>query len=662
MDYIGSSLPLLERDMKEYEQVYSTGSRYWESIAFTLVRTAVQEVYMMCHNEMRPFNKKPPPEKYISAKAMRLIELLQEYNSNNKKENDGEDELSSDSGETAAQAEQNCSDDDEDEDRYTKQQKQNEKRMQQQKQLLKHPNVMCGIAFVDNSTVAMMLEHLLNEFMKKKILPAVRSSRLEVGGMRSNKPGAYPTNPALVEKSDFTSIDKNKREQILRSFRRRFTNLLITPTYLEDCWLTTRCNLVINFNVPPTYCAYVISKSQCRAASSNYAIFAEKANQTTILNRIKQYKRIEETLSSLSSGQPEHKRAGNTSGGDSDNEAKIVELNDSYITPFKTSKAVADDKNAIKLVNKYCGRLPNDGFTPVGPRFKNIETDDGRFFCEVRLPVNSHVRSLIRGSVSMPTVPEAQQATAVEVCRCLYQGGELDDNLSPRASLNSDRSKELIGASAMLRSSDYVPSTAAHGAPGSSKRRQTYCKRTAECLQDCLPVAGVYCRLYEVEVRMRSALPERMNLRRRKRHLPEDTTRCFGLITCKAIPHLPRFPVFTRAGEERVALKLIRNYVVFDQQHIELIRAFHKYIFSDVLRLERANVSFRPESATSQQYLVALNTVAEGLLHLLGVFVILFHFTLLYLVSSTSPTALVSLYKTLTICRIKLPTMMRTMI
>ena len=46
------------------------------------------------------------------------------------------------------------------------------------------------------------------------------------------------------------------------------------------------------------------------------------------------------------------------------------------------------------------------------------------------------------------------------------------------------------------------------------------------------------CYLYVVGMVLTTPLPDELNFRRRKLYPPEDTTRCFGILTAKPIPRV----------------------------------------------------------------------------------------------------------------------------
>lgn len=82
-------------------------------------------------------------------------------------------------------------------------------------------------------------------------------------------------------------------------------------------------------------------------------------------------------------------------------------------------------------------------------------------------------------------------------------------------------------------------------------------------------------------------IPEEQNTRGRKIYAPEDAIQGFGILTSKAIPKLGSFSIFTRSGEVRVSLELASDDIVICDEKLTKINIFLKYLFANVLRLQK---------------------------------------------------------------------------
>lgn len=59
-----------------------------------------------------------------------------------------------------------------------------------------------------------------------------------------------------------------------------------------------------------------------------------------------------------------------------------------------------------------------------------------------------------------------------------------------------------------------------------------------ECLWDSYAALDQTYYLYVIGMVLTTPLPDELNFRRRKLYPPEDTTRCFGILTAKPIPQV----------------------------------------------------------------------------------------------------------------------------
>lgn len=67
------------------------------------------------------------------------------------------------------------------------------------------------------------------------------------------------------------------------------------------------------------------------------------------------------------------------------------------------------------------------------------------------------------------------------------------------------------------------------------------------------------------------------------------------------------FPVFTRSGEVTVAVNLLSREVILDGDELSKLKIFHRFLFSNVLRLEKDPMDFYPECSTMGYLVVPLN-------------------------------------------------------
>uniref|UniRef100_A0A672QYG8 ribonuclease III n=1 Tax=Sinocyclocheilus grahami TaxID=75366 RepID=A0A672QYG8_SINGR len=390
-------------------------------------------------------------------------------------------------------------------------------------------------------------------------------------------------------------VEFRKQEEVLRKFRAHETNLLIATSIVEEGVDIPKCNLVVRFDLPTEYRSYVQSKGRARAPVSNYIMLADSERTKTFEEDLKTYKAIEKILRNKCSKSAES----------SDFELEPVTDDDNVLPPYVLRSEDGGPRvtinTAIGHINRYCARLPSDPFTHLAPKCKTVELKTGGYQSTLFLPINSPLR--VPGP-TMNCARLAEKAVALLCCEKLHKIGELDDHLMPVG-------KETVKYEEELDLHD-EEETNVPGRPGSTKRRQCYPKAIPECLRGCYPVPEQPCYLYVIGMVLTTPLPDELNFRRRKLYPPEDTTRCFGILTAKPIPRIPHFPVYTRSGEVTISIELQKSGFTLSVEQLELITRLHQYIFSHILRLEKPALEFKPVEADSAYCILPLNIVEDS--------------------------------------------------
>ena len=60
---------------------------------------------------------------------------------------------------------------------------------------------------------------------------------------------------------------------------------------------------------------------------------------------------------------------------------------------------------------------------------------------------------------------------------------------------------------------------------------------------------------------------------------------------------VPYFPVYTRSGEVSVSIDILKSDHVFTVEQLDRLKMFHKYLFANVLRLEKDPMDYVPDEA-----------------------------------------------------------------
>ncbi|KAL7992656.1 hypothetical protein Chor_016912 [Crotalus horridus] len=512
--------------------------------------TFLRKIHALCEEHFSPASL---DLKFVTPKVIKLLEILRKYKPYERQQFESVEWYNNRNQDNYVSW-SDSEDDDEDEEIE-------EKEKTETNFPSPFTNILCGIIFVERRYTAVVLNRLIKEAGKQDPELAYISSNFITGhGIGKNQP-----------RSKQMEIEFRKQEEVLRKFRAHETNLLIATSIVEEGVDIPKCNLVVRFDLPTEYRSYVQSKGRARAPISNYIMLADSDKIKCFEEDLKTYKAIEKILRNKCS--------------------KSVDISETENEP------IIDDDD---IFPPYVLR-PEDG----GPRV-TINTAIGHInryddYCIVLDYQVIHLLIWLLSGPPMSCARLAERVVALICCEKLHKIGELDDHLMPVG-------KETVKYEEELDLHD-EEETSVPGRPGSTKRRQCYPKAIPECLRDSYPKPDQPCYLYVIGMVLTTPLPDELNFRRRKLYPPEDTTRCFGILTAKPIPQIPHFPVYTRSGEVTISIELKKSSFTLSLQMLELITRLHQYIFSHILRLEKPALEFRPTDADSAYCVLPLNVV-----------------------------------------------------
>lgn len=282
----------------------------------------------------------------------------------------------------------------------------------------------------------------------------------------------------------------------------------------------------------------------------------------------------------------------------------------SFIQPYQPlSSADAPLVNlstAIALINKYCAKLPSDTFTKLTPIWRCCKTDRkgiALYQYTLRLPLNSPMKYDIVG-IPMPTRTIARRVAALIACRILHKSGELDDNLQPIGKEGFRAIEPDWEVFELDKADEEISGDTSEPRPGTTKRRQYYYKRIASVFSQCRPSTKTRAYLYHITMVLQCPIPEEQNTRGRKIYPPEDAVQSFGILTTKKISKISAFPIFTRSGEVKVSLQLIKENVTLDDDQLGKVNNFINYTFTNVLRLRKYLMLFDPEAVENSFFVI----------------------------------------------------------
>jgi len=485
------------------------------------------------------------------------------------------------------------------------------------------PDTLCCLVIVSTAFSAKILYHFLKDLSRSR-------SELSFLCPQYAVQDPLPSDPRDAEN------ERKKQEEALRRFRMRECNILVSSSVLEEGIDFVKCNLVILFDPPGSFHRYIYTKVKCKSVGGSLIHLSNNCEQ--LISELRRFRCLEKTIIKHCTNQA----ADTQEDYDAD---QLVSLAPGYPSP--TPSAPLTLSTAVLVLNRYCAKLPSDTFTRLTPSWTVEPSPEGGYYCVLFLPINSPLKGLIIGQV-MPSGALARRSAAYNACIQLHSMGELDNMMMP------------VGKESVLPklNVEWLPDDTVR--PGTTKRRQYYYKRVADCLSQNndkefsnmdkaftatdLPVkptsnesrniselnsrfyeaneditlkekydelvipSVVTYSLYSMNMRLTCPIPEEQNTRGRKIHDPVDSQQSFGLLLPYGMPAVPAFPIYTRSGEVLVKVTLVKDKITFSKDQLKILYTFHMFTFTSVLRLEKYPMVFSAASSHNSVVVVPLKT------------------------------------------------------
>ncbi|CAL4104017.1 unnamed protein product, partial [Meganyctiphanes norvegica] len=290
-------------------------------------------------------------------------------------------------------------------------------------------------------------------------------------------------------------LELRKQKKALEEFRKGICNIIVTTSVLEEGVDVRKCNIVLRFDLPQNFRAYVQSRGRARAIPSKYIMMYPAGSLDKELNIIRINRIIEKVLQKLC-----HERE-----LPSDDETRehfaLDEIIEPY-APYGVNGPKVTMNSAVALVNRYCGKLPQDKFTLLVPDVEYQKIKDAipeKVKAGIKLPINAPLKTVIYGD-EMENKDLAKKSAAIALCRKLHIMGELDHRLLPTQKSSQDMLNELVD----LQNEDIEKGTAL---PGTRKRKQVYKKKSAKPFIIKRMKAIIMCIIY-VLLKLKARLTE----------------------------------------------------------------------------------------------------------------------------------------------------------
>ncbi|CAH2065033.1 unnamed protein product, partial [Iphiclides podalirius] len=149
------------------------------------------------------------------------------------------------------------------------------------------PDALCGIMFVREPLMAKILFMLIVDMSR---------SRPGLGYVCAQYCAAEATSAGANEIQECQRQNK-KQEDVLKKFRMHECNLLLATSVLEEGIDLPRCNLVIRWDLPPSYRSHALCRSRARAPRAALTLMAESPScSRMLLHHLAIYRELDQII------------------------------------------------------------------------------------------------------------------------------------------------------------------------------------------------------------------------------------------------------------------------------------------------------------------------------------------------------------------------------
>lgn len=240
---------------------------------------------------------------------------------------------------------------------------------------------LCAIIFTKRRSTAQVLYHILMDICE---------NNSELNYIKPNFIVGYNNNPNIHTAENLFLSKKNK--QVLEDFTNKECNIICASSVLEEGIDVPTCSLVIRFDEPEEYRAYIQSKGRARHKNSLYYIMIDETNQSKYMSKYHLFKTNENILNEYLIGK-------NTLRTEPDMIDIEKMYNEDEIPPYYTNGANSAKitmLSAIALLCHYCNCIPCDVYTSYQPEWyveQSENTKDQRVV--IVLPIKCPIKEYI---------------------------------------------------------------------------------------------------------------------------------------------------------------------------------------------------------------------------------------------------------------------------
>lgn len=215
-----------------------------------------------------------------------------------------------------------------------------------------------------------------------------------------------------------TEIDcSNENKEAIEKFRAKKTNVIATTSVLEEGIDLQMCNLVVMFDQPTSFRAYVQSKGRARVRDSSYVVMLEDGQVDSFLKKRDTYNELDVKMKKILLTKV---CDGEITQEDIDKEQ--IEMWEPY---FTQKNAVVNNLSAVALLNRFVSPYAN-----ANRLWRKHDVGSGKVVAILTLPSCLGYNSPII-SDAFEDIKTAKQSAAFKACQLLHINGHLDNHLIP---------------------------------------------------------------------------------------------------------------------------------------------------------------------------------------------------------------------------------------
>ncbi|XP_012287234.1 endoribonuclease Dicer [Orussus abietinus] len=447
----------------------------------------------------------------------------------------------------------------------------------------------CCIIFVKRRFTAKVLYHVLQKLHEsdndyKFLLP-----EYVIG---------YSNNP-FKNSREVLCISKWNKESLIK-FRNGRSNCIVATDVVDEGIDIPACTLIVRFDAPMDYRAYVQSKGRARDSASQYALLVS-SNDKTFPAAYATFKQMEVHLEEILVGKTDKRLQPSSE----EIKTKLYSYSiDPYVVQNESGgTSVLTEQNAISMINRYCSSLYRSKFIVLSPTWvlhKISKLDESLYKVTLKLPSVSPLSETIVGD-EMPSIDEAKRSVAMKTCIALHKMGELSNYLLPITGTNIPKNTDHL----FPHWDDEAPEVN-KAFLGTNRMKRKHDLVHSEALYSAFPKANAEVYLHVLDVQPKYQLPTD-NRRLVFYNLLNDRAG-YAILSSKKMPQIPSFPIFMNVGDLRVNVIVNHSSLKLNEEQILSLSIFHSIVFNQALQLVKSFMVFDKENLDNCFLIVPVNS------------------------------------------------------